>query len=200
VLPVTADGRETAAQLARQAGQAAPGQAVPPRQAAPRQAAPRQAGPGQAVPPRQNRARQPLLQVLPGKPESASQARQLARDLLGDSPATETVMLLVSELVSNAIQHSRSGEPGGTVTVALCPTPAAVLIQVRDDGGPSRPCVADSAGGEAERGYGLVLVDTLADSWATISSPDGRLTWCKVSGVGHDQQEWNVAPETRGPA
>jgi anti-sigma regulatory factor (Ser/Thr protein kinase) len=127
------------------------------------------------------RARRPVLQVLPGTPEAVSAARQLARDLLGDSPVAETVMLLVSELVTNAIVHSRSGEPGGTVTVTLCPTPAGVLIQVRDDGGPTSPRVAASRDSDAGHGYGLLLVDTLAESWASIASPDGRLTWCKVS-------------------
>jgi anti-sigma regulatory factor (Ser/Thr protein kinase) len=90
-------------------------------------------------------------------------------------------MLLVSELVTNAIVHSRSGAPGGTVTVALCPVSAGVLVQVRDDGGPSEPCLAKLGTNGAEHGYGLLLVDALADSWGTISGPDSRVTWCRVS-------------------
>jgi anti-sigma regulatory factor (Ser/Thr protein kinase) len=127
-------------------------------------------------------AREPLLRVLPGTPASASAARLMARQLLGDGdPAVETVMLLVSELVTNAIVHSRSGAPGGTVTVALCPVSAGVLVQVRDDGGPSEPCLAHMGTDGAEHGYGLLLVDALADSWGTISGPDSRVTWCRVS-------------------
>jgi serine/threonine-protein kinase RsbW len=134
-------------------------------------------------------ARQPLLRVFPGTPDSASAARLMARQLLGDSdPAAETVVLLVSELVTNAVLHSQSGAPGGTVTVALCPLSAGVLVQVRDDGGPSEPhlaesiaeTMAESAAG-AEHGYGLLVVDALADSWGTISGPDSRVTWCRVS-------------------
>jgi anti-sigma regulatory factor (Ser/Thr protein kinase) len=126
--------------------------------------------------------RAPLLRVLPGRPESASAARQIARQVLGDgNPATETAMLLVSELVTNSVMHSKSGEPGGSVTVALCSGPAGILIQVRDDGGPSEPCVSAVPAGGAEHGYGLLLVDVLADRWGTISSPDGRVTWCRVS-------------------
>jgi anti-sigma regulatory factor (Ser/Thr protein kinase) len=137
------------------------------------------AEPGQ--PSRRNPPRQPVLRVLPGTPEAAGLARQLARELLGDCPATQTVMLLVSELVTNAILHSRSGEQGGTVTVTLCPTQSAILVQVRDDGGPSEPRLSARPAGDAEHGYGLLLVDALADSWATLSTPDSRLTWCKVS-------------------
>lgn len=126
--------------------------------------------------------RAPMLRVLPGTPQSAGAARQIARQLLGDEhPATETAMLLLSELVTNSVLHSRSGEPGGSVTVALCIGPAGILIQVRDDGGPSEPRVSAVAADGAERGYGLLLVDVLADRWGTISSPDGRVTWCRVS-------------------
>ncbi len=126
--------------------------------------------------------RAPLLRVLPGRPESVSAARQLARQVLGDgNPVTETAMLLVSELVTNSVMHSKSGEPGGSVTVALCSGPAGILIQVRDDGGPSEPRVSTMPTGGAEHGYGLLLVDVLADRWGTISSPDGRVTWCRVS-------------------
>ena len=94
------------------------------------------------------------------------------------------MQLVVSELVTNAIVHSKSGAPGGTVTVALCPGPGGILVQVRDDGGPSEPrltSVAADPGNDAERGYGLLLVDALADRWGSISSPDGRITWCRIS-------------------
>jgi anti-sigma regulatory factor (Ser/Thr protein kinase) len=128
----------------------------------------------------------PLLRVLPGTPESAAAARSMTRQLLGEGhPAAETVQLLVSELVTNAIVHSNSGAPGGTVTLALCPGRDGILVQVRDDGGPSEPClsgVAAEDGAGAEHGYGLLLVDALAERWGTISSPDGRITWCRIGG------------------
>ena len=127
-------------------------------------------------------ARAPMLAVLPGTPQSVSAARQIARDLLGDQhPAIETTMLLVSELVTNSLLHSRSGEPGGRVTVVLCSGPAGVLIQVSDDGGPSEPRISAISANGAEHGYGLLLVDALAERWGSICSPEGRVTWCRVS-------------------
>ncbi|HSR82718.1 MAG TPA: ATP-binding protein [Streptosporangiaceae bacterium] len=129
--------------------------------------------------------RAPMLAVLPGTPESARAARQLARELLGDEhPAIETTMLLISELVTNSVMHSRSGEPGGRVTVVLCAGRAGILIQVSDDGGPSEPCVSVISAADAEHGYGLLLVDALAERWGSICSPEGRVTWCRVSGTG----------------
>jgi anti-sigma regulatory factor (Ser/Thr protein kinase) len=127
-------------------------------------------------------ARAPMLRVLPATPEAPAAARRLARQVLGEgNPATETAMLLISELVTNSVVHSKSGEPGGSVTIALCAGPTGILIQVRDDGGASEPRVAAMPADATEHGHGLRLVDALAERWGTISSPDGRITWCRVS-------------------
>jgi anti-sigma regulatory factor (Ser/Thr protein kinase) len=140
--------------------------------------------------------RAPMLRVLPGTPQSVGAARQIARQLLGDQhPATETAELLISELVTNSVMHSKSGAPGGSVTIALCSGPAGILIQVRDDGGPSEPRVAALSGDGAEHGYGLLLVDVLAERWGTISSPEGRITWCRVSDNGSRSRAQIARPQ-----
>jgi anti-sigma regulatory factor (Ser/Thr protein kinase) len=129
----------------------------------------------------------PVIRVLPGVPESATAARRLTRQLLGeDHPVADTAMLLMSELVTNSVMHSRSRRPGGTVTVAICAGRTSVLIQVRDDGGPFEPQLAatrDMAEGApgAEHGYGLLLVDALAETWGTSATTDGRVTWCRLA-------------------
>jgi anti-sigma regulatory factor (Ser/Thr protein kinase) len=136
----------------------------------------------------------PVIRVLPGVPESAAAARRLARQVLGDRhPAADTAMLLVSELVTNSVLHSQSRRPGGSVTVAICAGPTSVLIQVRDDGGPCRPRLltgpspeaaadgAAAAAARAEHGYGLLLVDALAATWGTVTTTDGRVTWCRLA-------------------
>ena len=148
-------------------------------------------GPADALPtlpvcssglPRRASGRTVRLRVLPGTADSAAAARQLTRELLGVlHPAMDTAMLLVSELVTNSVTHSRSGLPGGTVTLAVSTGAAGVLIQVRDDGGLSEPrVVAETGAGGAEHGYGLLLVAALADSWGTAITSEGRLTWCRV--------------------
>ena len=129
-----------------------------------------------------------MLRVLPGTADSAEAARRLTRELLGSGhPALDTAMLLISELVTNSVTHSRSGRAGGTVTVAVSTGSAGVLIQVRDDGGLTEPHVvatratgAEWAAG-AEHGYGLLLVAALADTWGTTTTREGRLTWCRVA-------------------
>lgn len=141
-----------------------------------------QGSPGRAILPTP-----PVIRVLPGVPESATAARQLTRQLLGaEHPVADTAMLLTSELVTNSVLHSRSRRPGGTVTVAVCAGPTSVLIQVRDDGGPVEPRLPADAGAAeaasgAEHGYGLLLVDALAETWGTSATTDGRVTWCRLA-------------------
>ena len=134
--------------------------------------------------PRRAPGRAVMLRVLPGTADSAAAARQLTRELLGSChPALHTAMLLVSELVTNSVTHSRSGLPGGTVTVAVCTGSPGVLIQVRDDGGLTEPRVVATQARrpeEDEHGYGLLLVAALADTWGTTTTREGRLTWCRV--------------------
>jgi anti-sigma regulatory factor (Ser/Thr protein kinase) len=127
----------------------------------------------------------PVIRVLPGAPESATAARRLTRQLLGDDhPTLDTAMLLMSELVTNSVLHSRSRRPGGSITVAVCAGPTSVLIQVRDDGGPfeaQSPGASGEDASGAEHGYGLLLVDALAESWGTSATTDGRVTWCRLA-------------------
>jgi anti-sigma regulatory factor (Ser/Thr protein kinase) len=144
----------------------------------------------------------PMLRVLPGTADAVGKARQLAREFLGPGhPAADTVALIVSELVTNSLTHSRSGAPGGFVTVSLCGGDAGVLIQVRDDGGRSGRWVSAEPGSIAEHGYGLLLVDALADSWGTVAGPQSRVTWCRVSGKRREpDRSGNSKPGERSSA
>ena len=85
-------------------------------------------------------------------------------------------------LVSNAITHSQSGQPGGTVAVAMeiAPQSGDVRIQVRDAGGPKTPAPAGT-GPDREHGRGLAIVTALAADWGTEAGPAGRATWCRLS-------------------
>ncbi len=55
--------------------------------------------------------------TIPGRPEQVSRARAYVAALAG--AAAETAALLTSELVTNAVLHTRSGRDGGTVTVVV---------------------------------------------------------------------------------
>ncbi|MBO0826084.1 MAG: ATP-binding protein [Actinobacteria bacterium] len=130
------------------------------------------------------------LRVLPGTAESVSLARQLVQELLSDRhPVIDTALLLMSELVTNSVTHSRSRLPGGTVTVVVSDGSDGVLIQVRDDGGMAQPRLprlpavptTDPGATDGEHGYGLLLVSALARTWGTVTTSEGRVTWCRVT-------------------
>ena len=120
---------------------------------------------------------------LAGTPHAARQARGLVRDLLGnDHPSALDATLIVSELVSNSIAHSRSGRPGGSITIAVeaSARPGDVRIAVRDAGGPAVP-VLTAADPDSEHGRGLAIITALATEWGSETSRADRTTWCRLS-------------------
>ena len=123
--------------------------------------------------------------VLPGLPEAAPFARSLVRRALGrDNALAEVVILCTSELVTNAISHTRSGLPGGMFAVTVRREPGGtVLVSVLDEGArtgpqPSGPAAFASPG--EEHGRGLGIVRDLSEDWGTVRMFAGRLTWCRL--------------------
>ncbi|GAB1820634.1 ATP-binding protein [Herbidospora sp. RD11066] len=86
--------------------------------------------------------------------------------------------LLTSELVANAVRHSRSGREGGRVMVAIdFPEGESARIQVVDEGAPTFPKPAEPDF-KAESGRGLWLVDMMSASWGVQELPgDRRAVW-----------------------
>jgi hypothetical protein len=109
------------------------------------------------------------VRVFPGEPGRVPEARRWAAAALSRAGADpDAAELLASELVSNALLHTRSGQPGGTVTVLV--TPGGVL-HVHDLGpaGPE-PCGGPGGwapgAGRADFGRGLLLVAELGTGFA----------------------------------
>jgi serine/threonine-protein kinase RsbW len=121
--------------------------------------------------------------VLPGRPESAAAARTAAAKTLAGYPAADDAVLALSEMVTNAIQHSRSGLPNGTLEVRLTVTAASVLAEVLDSGPLGVPAIT-SREAFAERGRGLVLVEALTRAWGS----DGAGLWWFWAVLGGEPQ------------
>ena len=118
--------------------------------------------------------------VLPGRPESAAAARDFAAKALEGYPAAGDVVAALNELVTNAIQHSRAGLPGGVLEVGLTVAAGSVLVEVRDEGPLAAPPVT-SRDGFAERGRGLVIVEALTAMWGS-SGPGLWWFWLPLGG------------------
>jgi len=132
--------------------------------------------------------------TLPGRPEEVSRARAFIRRVLSRLPGVDSdaATLLTSELVTNAIQHTRSGAPGGTVTVVVLALHSGVLIEVTDAGSPGTPIVKGDL--YAAEGHGLYLVQRLAAQWGYLRDATGTTVWFHLRGG----EPVNLAPLDAG--
>ncbi len=103
------------------------------------------------------------LGALPG---AVPCARLHARNVLwewGLTHLSESVELLISELITNAIKASQSAERILPVCLSLLSDGQRVLIQVWDAN--PQPPVRVDANDDTESGRGLLLVETLSEQW-----------------------------------
>ena len=125
--------------------------------------------------------------TFPGRPESVADARAFVRRVLIARYGTvlEDVVLLVSELLGNAVRHSDSGRlPGGVVTVTLSEPADGVIRAEVGDAGSARVGelrAQPDADENSEGGRGLYLVDLLADKWGSHPHDHGRVVWFEIS-------------------
>lgn len=115
--------------------------------------------------------------TIPGRPEHVREARAFIAKVLGElHPSLDTAVLLTSELVTNAVMHSSSRCPGGSVSILIMESAGGVRIEVADEGSElSSPVVRGDV--YASDGHGLFLVQTLADQWGYLRDDDGTTVW-----------------------
>ena len=102
--------------------------------------------------------------------------------VIGDGfPALDDVLVLVSEVASNAVKHTASGD-GGEFEVAVWVTGGSVRVEIGDQGGASEPRLTDedSPADALTGGRGLRIVDTLAAKWGHAGDELGRVVWFEV--------------------
>ncbi|MFF9334779.1 ATP-binding protein [Streptomyces albogriseolus] len=116
---------------------------------------------------------------LPSLPESAAIARRLVQIVIlrrwGLHPKfTEDAVLLVSELVGNAVRHTGARAFG----LRMRHRRGWIRVEVRD---PSRalPCLMPVQEMDVS-GRGLFLVDELADRWGVDLLSHGKTTWFEM--------------------
>ena len=119
--------------------------------------------------------------TIPGLPEQARAARAFVGRILGsDHPCAFTTVLLVSELVTNSVQHSSSRGPDGIITITVTSIADGVRIEVADAGGASVPAVHRAGDDMDEAGRGLCLVSDLSAGWGFDRGQGGLVTWFEV--------------------
>jgi anti-sigma regulatory factor (Ser/Thr protein kinase) len=88
------------------------------------------------------------------------------------SSLVERLSLVASELVTNALRHAIAADPAPRMTVAL--EPGRVVLAVSDQGSLFDPGAWGGQGGP-DGGFGLPLVDSIADRWRVEIEPNTRV-------------------------
>ena len=119
-------------------------------------------------------------------------ARSLARRIVlewGRCDLVDTAELLVSELVTNAIQAS-AGLRRPVVRLWLVAERDNIVIRVWD-GSADMPTRQD-AGPESEHGRGLMLVGSLSKQWGACVKPAGKVVWVQTALTARIAARWTA--------
>ncbi|MET9800304.1 SpoIIE family protein phosphatase [Streptomyces sp. NPDC006368] len=119
-------------------------------------------------------------------PDAVMHARRFTGRALrswGVMEEVDMVLLVVSELVTNAIAHTR-GEVRLDLTLAADRLRVAV-----NDASPRTPVKATSVDWEATGGRGLLLVEALSTSWGSVPLSGGKQVWAEIALSPRDQPD-----------
>jgi anti-sigma regulatory factor (Ser/Thr protein kinase) len=113
-------------------------------------------------------------------PARVGHARRTVRALLAQwqlNHVTDPALLVLTELLGNALRHAPGPATGLTVTA----DPTALLIEVHDSS-PQPPAVKADADPYAETGRGLPLVHAMSHDWGWTPHQDQTKTvWALLS-------------------
>lgn len=137
-------------------------------------------------------------------PSTPRWARALARDALtgwGMESYADTVELLLSELVTNAV---KAGGPKAVIRIAIRATDDRLRIEVAD-GGSGRPRV-DAPDSDTENGRGLLLVSEISADWGSYpvrlgsGAATGKVVWCEIAADDTDDADDTAEDFAEGAA
>lgn len=119
-----------------------------------------------------------VVELEPGT-QAAREARSALAALEGrfSDALLEDLRLLVSELVTNSVRHARGGGPGH-VRLEVGLGARTLRVEVADQGAGFEPRPR-FPGQRKDSGWGLYLVDRLADRWGVVRDPGTRV-WFEI--------------------
>jgi serine/threonine-protein kinase RsbW len=120
----------------------------------------------------------PKIRVFGGYPQEIGSVRDFVGLAVYGCPFADDIVLLASELATNAILHTASGV-NGTFAVTVHVQDGRVRTEISDLGSDTAPSVRPS-GAPQESGAGLRLVEMLANRWGFHGGPRGRVVWFEM--------------------
>ncbi|MGW4645596.1 ATP-binding protein [Kitasatospora sp. NPDC004289] len=136
----------------------------------------RHSGAAPAFPPGGQRRRL----ALAGQRKPVARAREFTLGALADWswPGAEDVVLLVAELVANAMLHA-----DGPLDVVLDVAEARLRIEVSDTS-PQLPVLREPHRPGVPGGHGLYIVQQASDRWGAAPHPQGKTVWAEIDATG----------------
>lgn len=125
----------------------------------------------------------PPQAIYASEPESVSPARKFVCKVAAQQQpgipqdVLDTLELLASELVTNAVRYGQ--EPGDSLKVTVHASPGHCRVEVHDTRR-ARPRVRPRSS-ERTRGRGLHLVQALAAQWGVAERSFGKIVWVVVT-------------------
>jgi anti-sigma regulatory factor (Ser/Thr protein kinase) len=123
---------------------------------------------------------------FPGDPRQLRVMRRWLASLLPGCPALDDLALAATELASNAIRHTASGQ-GGQFAVEVTRSRGMVRVAVTDGGAADEPRVIDDP--LSEHGRGLRAVGGLSERMGVSGGHLGRRVWADIAWGDADAAE-----------
>ena len=114
--------------------------------------------------------------AFPGVPRQVRAARHFVAALLDGSPRRDDAVIVISELFTNALQHTYSGRPGGLVVVQVSRWRRGVRIAVTDQGSAQRPVIRNARAHRDDAASVSVSTPRTASALADGVLPEDALT------------------------
>lgn len=118
--------------------------------------------------------------TFPGSAAFVPSARRFVRGILTSCPRAEDLELIASEMMSNAIRHTPSGQPGGTFTLTVRTRAGWARVEVSGPGSGEWEHDRDSGCPDDEDGRGLAIINALADTFGHHGDANGQTVWAQA--------------------
>jgi serine/threonine-protein kinase RsbW len=123
--------------------------------------------------PKQTRKLEPM-------PTAVSEARRwvgIVADGLLEGDQADNLRLVISEVVTNALQH---GAPGEQIELAVTAKPQFLCVQVTDDGPGLVPRPSALGNEDGVGGFGLYFVEQLTRRWGVTRENRRTRVWFEL--------------------
>ncbi|WP_169807986.1 ATP-binding protein [Actinomadura hibisca] len=129
-----------------------------------------------------------VFSALEGGPD-VREARTFVRDcaaacLGNSSPLVDDMETMASEVLTNAVRYTASGQANGSIAVLVQASAGRLRVTVRDDGHATTLPRVGPVHLEAGSGRGLLIVEALSNDWGVEIGPEPQrpvTVWFEVA-------------------